>query len=95
MRTKAIDWTAALARLEVAVDTLASRHVAPGFALDRELAGAALDHVARYAAEGVPPGPYLEPSDRLLAFAIRHGVSLDWLLIGDVRGMICKAAAAT
>lgn len=33
-----------------------------------------------------------ENDERLIEFAIRHGQSLDWLILGDVRGYIRMAA---
>jgi hypothetical protein len=74
-----IDWSAAAWRLELAVAALER----DGLVIDRDLADAALAQCRRYAAEDGPPG--LLPTDPLLDLACRHGVSLDWVLLGDPR----------
>jgi hypothetical protein len=75
-----IDWSAAAWRLEQAVEALER----DGLVIDRDLADAALAQCRRYA-EGEPPGEFLAPNDPLLDLACRHGLSLDWVFIGDPR----------
>jgi hypothetical protein len=75
-----IDWSAAAWRLELAVEAL-ERY---GLVIDRDLADAALAQCHRYA-ESAPPGKCLPANDPLLDLACRHGLSLDWVLLGDPR----------
>jgi hypothetical protein len=86
-------WNDVLGRLELAIEALSTRHVSGGFTFDRELADRALAYVADLAA-GKPSAPHLDGVDPLIEFAIQHRVSTDWLLLGDVRPMICQAAGA-
>ena len=74
-----IDWSAAAWRLELAVEALER----DGLVIDHDLADAALAQCRRYA-EGEPAGELL-PNDPLLDLACRHGLSLDWVLLGDPR----------
>jgi hypothetical protein len=84
-----LNWNAALERLAQIVETLSTRHVRDGFELDSALAEQALDY-CRARARGVPDDG---SSDPLVEFAWTYGQSLDWILAGDLRGMICSAAA--
>jgi hypothetical protein len=74
-----IDWSAAAWRLELAVAAMER----DGLVIDRDLADVALAQCRRYAGEGEPPGEFLPPNDPLLDLACRHGLSIDWILIGD------------
>jgi hypothetical protein len=74
-----IDWSAAAWRLGLAVAALER----DGLVIDRDLADAALAQCRRYADEGEPS--VLPANDPLLDLACRHGVSLDWVLLGDSR----------
>ncbi len=77
-----IDWSAAAWRLGLAVAALQR----DGLVIERDLVDAALAQCRRYADEGEPPGEYLPAhGDALLDLACRHGVSLDWVLLGDPR----------
>lgn len=93
-----IDWQAIHDRLVLVATELSQRHVCTDFPHATVLADAA--PVLAYAkaraagaadgdAEGATHGERL-----VLAFAAKYGQSLDWIIDGDLAGMICRAAAA-
>ncbi|RDD62617.1 hypothetical protein [Ferruginivarius sediminum] len=88
----AIDKNAALARLEVIVNTLATRHVADGFKFDHQLAEQALDYL-RGQARGEPHTD--EKFEPFLEFMRRYNQSLDYVIEGDVSNMFTGLAAAS
>jgi hypothetical protein len=60
---------------------LSTRHVRDGFKFDPDLAREALAHCRRVAA-----GDSEDDPAPLLAFASRYGLSLVWILTGNLRG---------
>ena len=90
------DALAALQRLERVVTVLRTSYICEGWKLDEERANNAIRHFRtvaatdRYGHEG--------PSDEcfeVFRFLADHGQSLDWVLLGDIGGLICKAASAS
>jgi hypothetical protein len=88
--TELIDHRAILARAEQIIDLLRTCHVRDGWRLDEEGAERALRYFRRMAKGG-------RDNDREFTaareFLYRNGQSLDWVISGDLRGMICHAAA--
>ena len=76
-----LDWPAIVARLELIIDALGTRHVRDGFKFDPVLAREALAHCRRVAA-----GDSEDDPAPLLAFASRYGLRLEWILTGNLRG---------
>lgn len=90
-----IDYAAALARLEHIIETLRGAYVSKNFKLDEGAAARALNHF-RAAAAGKTDGDDPEwqaEETAALEFIYDHGQSLDWIIGGDMRVMICKAAS--
>jgi hypothetical protein len=81
------DLPAQIARLEEAINLLRTCHVCEGWKMDEEGAERAL----RYVRAGCP-----DDEDEWAAtrhFLGSHNISMDWIFCGDVRVMICSAAA--
>ncbi|RDD61449.1 hypothetical protein [Ferruginivarius sediminum] len=88
----AIDKNAALARLEVVVNTLSTCHVADGFKFDHQLAEQALDYL-RGQARGEPHTD--ETFEPFHEFMCRYNQSFDYVIRGDMHCMIAELAAAS
>jgi hypothetical protein len=85
-----INHRAILARVELVIDSLRTCHVRAGWRLDEEGAERTLRYF-RHCADGGEDDnhEYTAASE----FLRRNGQSLDWVLLGDLRVMICRAAA--
>lgn len=81
----------ALQRLELVISTLEGRFVADGFNFDNGAAEQVLSYFRRLA-----DGEDDNEADWLsaLAFFERHGISSDYVLMGDIAGMVCASARA-
>lgn len=88
--TEAIDHHAILTRLEQIVDLLRTCYVRDGWRLDEEGAERTLRYFRRMAMGGRENNHEFTAAS---AFLYRNGQSLDWVISGDPRGMICHAAA--
>jgi hypothetical protein len=84
-----LDRPAALARMEQVVDLLRTCYVREGWKIDNEAAESALAFMRQFAKDGSEPDDGREAT---LDFLYSHGQSLDWVLCGDVGGMVCKGA---
>ena len=89
--TDAIDHHAILARVEQIIDLLRTCHVCDGWKLDEEGAERTLRYF-RHCADGSQDDNH--EFTAASAFLYRNGQSLDWVILGDPRGMICRAAAS-
>jgi hypothetical protein len=89
--TGELDHHAILGRAEEIIDTLRTRHVREGWQGPDELAAERLLQYFRRCAEGVPDD--VDEWYAAMSFFKEHGQSLDWILVGDPRGMICQLAA--
>ena len=85
----AIDWNAALARLDLIVSTLATCHVSNTFHLDVRKAEEARVYL-QGRAEG---GEENCGAEAMIEFACAHNVSTDYILRGDIRPMIAEMAS--
>jgi hypothetical protein len=82
MTATGINWSEVRQRVEQCVVTLTTRYVSPKFQPDpRLLSKAWSDCTPEAGGEGV------------IELAGRYGISLDWLLTGNVTGFICAGAA--
>jgi hypothetical protein len=91
--TEAIDHHAILARVEQIIYLLRTCHVRDGWRLDEEGAERTLRYFRHCAAGGQDDGPEFHELRAANKFLYRNGQSLDWVFVGDPRGMICNAAA--
>ena len=87
------DAAAALQRLEQVIDTLRTRFVCKGWhpnGLDETAAARAL----AYFRAGCPEESDEDFAERKAAFGFvsGHGQSIDWIILGDPVGLICRAA---
>jgi hypothetical protein len=80
---------ASVARAEQIVELLTVCYVREGWKIDKSAAKRALAYVRRYAKDGSDPDDEREAA---FDFFHSHGQSLDWVLAGDIRGMICGLA---
>ena len=80
---------ASLARAEEIVSLLRTSYVRDGWQIDEAFAERMLAFFRKYAEDGSEPD-----DERKVAFDFLHGYgqSLDWVLWGDPRVMICKLA---
>jgi hypothetical protein len=80
---------ASVARAEQIIDLLTVCYIREGWKIDAAAAKRALAYVRRYAKDGSDPD-----NGRIAAinFFGSNGQSLDWVLAGDIRGMICGLA---
>jgi hypothetical protein len=80
---------ASIARAEQIVELLSVCYVRKGWKIDEVAAQRALAYCRAYAKDGSDPD-----DGRKVAFDFfhSHGQSLDWVLAGDIRGMICGLA---
>ena len=85
------DGAACLARAEQAVEVLRTRSIRKGWKIDEEAAEQALAYFRRHphACDERCDDDYYMPA---LRFFMSHGVSLDWILCGDIAGLICAGA---
>jgi hypothetical protein len=82
---------AVLARFEHAIELLRSRHVAGDFSVDEVACARALAYFRRAAAGRSPEG---DADEKLvIEFLGRHGLSTDWIFLGNPAPMICAGAA--
>jgi hypothetical protein len=81
--------SASVARAEQIVDLLTVCYVRKGWKIDAAAAKRALAYVRRYAKDGSDPD---DGRAAAINFFCSHGQSLDWVLAGDIRGMICGLA---
>jgi hypothetical protein len=88
--TELIDHRAILARAEQIIDLLRTCHVREGWRLDEEGAERTLRYFRRMAKGGRDNNREYTAARE---FLYRNGQSLDWVISGDPRGMICGAAA--
>jgi hypothetical protein len=85
---------AVLARCEQLIDVLRTRHIREGWALDEAGAERTLNYFKRAVATSV--GEDDDPEFWAACDFLRsHGQSLDWVLIGEPSGMICRSAAVS
>jgi hypothetical protein len=82
---------AALARAEEIVSLLRTNYVREGWQFDQAAAERVLAFFRKYAEDGSESEDEWEVA---LYFLYSHGQSLDWVLCGDPRVMICKLAGA-
>ena len=82
---------AALARAEEIVSLLRASYVREGWQIDQAAAERVLAVFRKYAEDGSKSEDEWEAA---LHFLYSHGQSLDWVLCGDPRVMICKLAGA-
>jgi hypothetical protein len=85
----ASDRAAILARAEQVVELLRSRYICEGWHLDEVRAVDFLESVRRLDFTGADN----EEITTIVGWAADHGQSVDWIIRGDVAGMICSAAA--
>jgi hypothetical protein len=85
-----MDYRAILARVEQIIDLLRTCHVREGWELDEEGAERTLRYFRHLADGGQEDHHELMAASR---FLYRNGQSIDWVIAGDPRGMICNAAA--
>jgi hypothetical protein len=78
-----------VARAEQIVELLTVCYVRKGWKIDAAAAKRALAYVRRYAKDGSDPD---DGRAAAINFFCSHGQSLDWVLAGDIRGMICGLA---
>jgi hypothetical protein len=90
--TELIDHRAILARVEQILDLLRTCHVRDGWRLDEEGAERTLRYF-RHRADGGQDDDRYHELRAANEFLYRNGQSLDWVFVGDPRGMICNAAA--
>jgi hypothetical protein len=83
------DRAAILARAEQVVELLRSRHICEGWRLDEVRAADFLESVGRL---DFTDGDSDEMT-KIVGWAADHGQSVDWIVRGDVAGMICSGAA--
>jgi hypothetical protein len=88
--TEEIDHRAILERFEQIIDLLRTCHVREGWRLDEEGAERTLRYFRRMAKGGREDHHEFTAARE---FLYRNGQSLDWVILGDPRGMICHAAA--
>jgi hypothetical protein len=88
--TEEINHHAILARVEQIIDLLRTCHVREGWKLDEEGAERTLRYYRHCADGGQDDNHELRAA---LEFLYCNGQSLDWVICGDPRGMICNAAA--
>jgi hypothetical protein len=84
-----MDYRAILARVEQIVDLLRTCHVREGWKLDEEGAERTLRYFQRRAKGG---RDNMAEWGAATDFLYRNGQSLDWVILGDLRVMICNAA---
>ena len=84
----ASDRAAILARAEQVVDLLRNRYICEGWNLDETRAVDFLDSVRRL---DFTAGDSEEMTS-IVGWATDHGQSVDWIIRGDVAGMICSGA---
>jgi hypothetical protein len=80
---------ASVARAEQIVELLTVCYVRKGWKIDKAAAKRALAYVRKYAKDGSDPDAGRKAA---IDFFCSHGQSLDWVLAGDIRGMICGLA---
>jgi len=80
---------AALKRAEEIVDLLRTRYVREGWKIDDAAAEQALSYFRGWAADGSDDDDLREAAIRFLS---SHGQSLDWVIDGNIGGMICGLA---
>jgi hypothetical protein len=80
---------ASVARAEQIVELLTVCYVREGWKIDKAAAKRALAYLRKYAKGGSDPN---DGRKTALDFFYSHGQSLDWVLAGDIRGMICGLA---
>lgn len=80
---------ASVARAEQIVELLTACYVREGWKIDAAAAKRTLAYVRRYAKDGSDPD---DGRAAAINFFRSHGQSLDWVLAGDIRGMICGLA---
>ena len=85
----ASDRAAILTRAEQVVDLLRNRYICEGWNLDEARAADFLDSVRRL---DFTAGDS-EEMTTIVGWATDHGQSADWIIRGDVAGMICSGAA--
>jgi hypothetical protein len=85
------DWSPILARAEEVVRVLSGEYVVcDGWKMDE--AGA--ETVLAYCRSRAAGGPEDDAAEGvMIRFIVDHGQSLDWVLCGDLRGTICRAAS--
>jgi hypothetical protein len=88
--TEARDHRAILARVEQIIDLLRTGHVREGWELDEEGAERTLRYFRRMAKGGQDDDHEYTAATK---FLYRNCQSLDWVILGDPRVMICRAAA--
>ncbi len=84
------DLTPAVARFELMLDAIKTRHVCDGWSVDAIAGDRALKYLRKIAAGGRERASKF---DELIQFVADHGQSLDWIFRGDLVVMICHAAA--
>jgi hypothetical protein len=89
--TGELDHRAILERAEEMIDTLRTRHVREGWQGPDEVAAERLLQYFRQRAEGVPDD--VDEWYAVMSFFKDHGQSLDWILLGDPKVMICQLAS--
>ena len=79
-----IDHAAALARAELMIDCLRRFHICEGWTVDQNECERILDY-------------FRSSTNEMPGFVVRffreHEQSLDWVLLGDVGALICRAAS--
>jgi hypothetical protein len=81
---------ASLPRAEQIIELLSTCYVREGWKIDKAAAKRALAFVRGYAKDGSDPDAGRKAA---IDFFHTHGQSLDWVLCGDIRGMICGLAS--
>jgi hypothetical protein len=85
--------TAALARMEQQVETLRTCVVCDGWpGVDEAAAARAVQFFRNWAASGQDDQ---DEFSAVVDFVNTHGGSLDWLMFGDPRGLLCECAASS
>jgi hypothetical protein len=75
------DFGTELSRLEQAIHVFRTRYICEGWKMDEMSAQSALDYYKK------------DDEKALISFCGQHGISLDWILMGDPTVLICRSAA--
>lgn len=89
--------SAQLERAKQMIGFLRDRYITEGWKLDEDLASRVLRYFSMavdHSDHGARP-EYEGDWESVRAFVIEYDQSFDWLLAGDISGMICKAAASS
>ena len=86
------DKAAMVRRAEEVVDLLSSRYIREGWheSFDHDRSARFLEDVRQDAQSAED----IDRDQKIIAWAVDHEVSLDWLINGDPRSMICSLAGA-